>query len=80
MSLRASTLNTATTSARPTRVNPGDSVLYCGPTKGRYLPAEIPGQVERVSGKRAFVRYPWGLQHIAAEKLRVVERARSVAA
>lgn len=58
----------------------GDSVLYIGPTKGRYLPAETPGSIVRINGKRAWVRYPWGLQHVAVENLQVVEKARRMAA
>jgi len=60
-------------------LQPGDSVLYSGPTQGRYLPAETVGTVLHISGKRAAVRYPWGIQLIALENLRVVEGARQAA-
>lgn len=65
---------------RAPNLKPGDSVLYSGPTDGRYFPAEEPGTIERINGERAWVRYPWGLHYLAVENLRVVERAKGMAA
>lgn len=60
-------------------LQPGDAVLYCGPTDGPYFPAQQPGIVERI-GERVIVRYPWGLHYFKAENLRVVEKAKRMAA
>jgi hypothetical protein len=53
-------------------IKPGDRVIYCADSCPGYWPAAEPGVVKAVGAVRAWVQFPWGLQWLRLDSLKVV--------